>query len=259
MCIQGVPRNLTRRTPFSLECNKCQKGCLALLTNSNNTVKISGNMARTPTSKLTVSHERILRTIANLGTNGFPVSLPGIVEELGLAGSSSLTDTLAIMQRNGFIEITGGGGRGKRRIIMLTSRGKAALGMDGLRVLGSIPAGPLKDVLALCETIVEEQELLPHQPGDFLLVVQGDSMVGDGILPGDKVLLRPDVQVQQGEIAAVHVDNEGSATLKHVYAFPERRQIVLKASNPAYEDIILAEQSVKVAGVYRGLVRSTCI
>ena len=81
-------------------------------------------------------------------------------------------------------------------------------------------------------------------------------MIGDGILPGDKVLLRPNVQVQNGEIAAVHIGDEYLATLKHVYFGPGRAKATLKASNPSYHDIVVAMKDVKVAGVFRGLVRT---
>ncbi len=107
-------------------------------------------------------------------------------------------------------------------------------------------------------------------------------MIGDGILPGDRVLLRPDVEVRSGEIAAVQIAGDGSfedgslcATLKHVVfdAWPpsqehggpgraeeegsgELQGITLRASNPKYGDLRVAASRVSIAGVYRGLVRS---
>jgi len=131
------------------------------------------------------------------------------------------------------------------------------LGVGGLYVLGSIPAGPLREILDGCENLVEDRELLPYEVGDFLLIVEGDSMIGDGIYPGDKVLLRPNVSVKEGEIAAVHVGEEYFASLKHVHFGASRSVIKLRASNPSYEDIVVAAREVRVAGVYRGLVRST--
>lgn len=213
-------------------------------------------MARLLTSQLTPTHARILRTIAQCVENHGYASVAELVVSLGLAGDTSLTPTLKIMQRNGFIEIQGGGKRGQRRTIVLTPKGKASLGLGELRVLGLIPAGPLTEVLEQCETVIDGRELLCYQPGDFLLIVQGDSMIGDGILPGDKVLLRPNVQVQNGEIAAVHVGDEYLATLKHVHFGPGRNKVTLKASNPDFKDIVAASKDVRVAGVYRGLVRT---
>ncbi len=213
-------------------------------------------MARPRTSHLTSTHSRILNALAHCLEDHGHASIAELVAELGLAGDTSLTPTLKIMQRNGFINIHGGGERGRRRTITLTANGKAALGLGGLRVLGDIPAGPLAEALEQFETVIDCHELLPHKPGDFLLVVQGDSMIGDGILPGDKVLLRPNVQVRNGEIAAVHVGDEYLATLKHVKFGPGRGKVTLKASNPDYKDIIAPSKNVQVVGVYRGLVRT---
>ena len=81
-------------------------------------------------------------------------------------------------------------------------------------------------------------------------------MTGDGILPNDKVLLRPNVPVRDREIAAVHIGDEYLATLKHVCFGRGRGKITLKASNPKYKDIIVPAEELKIAGVFRGLIRS---
>jgi SOS-response transcriptional repressor LexA len=87
-------------------------------------------------------------------------------------------------------------------------------------------------------------------------------MVGDGILPGDKVLLRPGIEVRNGEIAAVQIagtegfeDGSVCATLKHVYLNEGAQCITLRASNPRHADREVEAARVSIAGVYRGLVR----
>ena len=149
------------------------------------------------------------------------------------------------------------GRRGKRRTVTLTARAKASLGIGGLPVLGAVPAGPLSENLSQAEAILDEQELLPHRPGDFLLIVDGDSMIGDGILHGDKVLIRPNTEPVNGEIAAVQVGNDYRATLKHVRFRPGRSKITLEASNSRYRPVVVPAGDVRIAGVYRGLIRDT--
>ena len=79
-------------------------------------------------------------------------------------------------------------------------------------------------------------------------------MIGDGIQTGDLVLLRPGVEVRDGEIAAAYVGDGYEATLKHVH--PLKDSVRLRASNPAYPDLLIPKQEWRgVAGVYRGLVR----
>lgn len=71
---------------------------------------------------------------------------------------------------------------------------------------------------------------------DFCLKCQGDSMIGARIMPGDIVFIRQQDMVDNGEIAAVIIDD--SATLKRVYYYPERGKLVLQAENPAYEPLV---------------------
>lgn len=183
-----------------------------------------------------------------------PAFVPDLVQALKLASESSLTPTLRVMERNGFIAVQGGGAKGRSRLVRLTAKGRHALALGGLPLLGSIPAGPLSEALADPEAVLEESELLPHRAGDFLLRVKGDSMIGDGILDGDKVLLRPNVDFHPGEIAAVMVGADYEATLKRI--FPQGAQVILRASNPAYHDITADAREVKIAGVFRGLIRN---
>ncbi len=161
------------------------------------------------------------------------------------------------MERNGYVRLLGGGTQGKRRSVVFTARGKEAVGLGGVPVLGCIPAGPLAEALEHCEEVIDLGKALPHQHGDFLLRVNGHSMTGDGILSGDKVLLRPGVQVKNGEIAAVHFGEQYLATLKHVYFDACDETVTLRAGNENYADVTISGRELRVAGVFRGLVRTT--
>ncbi len=123
-------------------------------------------------------------------------------------------------------------------------------------MLGTIPAGALEEAIAQADVVLDERELLPFRPGDFALKVKGDSMIGDGILDGDTVLLRPQVQVENGEVAAVLVGDDHEATLKHVYFDNTSRTVRLRASNPRYPERQFKAEEIKIAGVFRGLVRN---
>jgi repressor LexA len=201
---------------------------------------------------LSKRQREVLRQIALVWQNGsFPI-VRELAQSMGLAGESSLTPTLQRLQNMGLVQIQGGV-RGKPRVISLTPQGKAACGL-GLPVLGSIPAGPLREALDSAEEYADSaSELLPSKPGDFLLRVTGDSMIGDGILAGDLVLLRPNVALHQGEIAAVQVG--GDATLKHFFQEPASSQIILRSSNPNYADIEVPVEDVSIVGAFRGLIR----
>lgn len=184
-----------------------------------------------------------------------------LVERLGLARRSSLAPTLKIMERNGYVIIGGGGEQGRDQYIKLSPKGRFAIQEGGLPVFGAIHAGLLHEAVESTDVYFEESNFLPHKVGDFLLQVRGDSMVGDGILEGDYVLLRPNVTPRQGEIVAALVgEEEGEyaggapeATLKRFYT--EGHLVRLKASNPEFADKVVPAQAVKIAGVFQGLIR----
>ncbi len=71
---------------------------------------------------------------------------------------------------------------------------------------------------------------------DFCLKATGDSMINARIYDGDIVFIRSQSQVDNGEIAAVIIDDE--ATLKRFFYYPEKNTLILKAENPKYEDLI---------------------
>ncbi len=71
---------------------------------------------------------------------------------------------------------------------------------------------------------------------DFCLRAKGDSMVGARIMDGDIVFIKSQSMVENGEIAAVVINNE--ATLKRVAYYKDKNTLILKAENPKYEDFV---------------------
>ena len=71
---------------------------------------------------------------------------------------------------------------------------------------------------------------------DFCLTCHGDSMTGARINDGDLVFIKKQDMVDNGQIAAVIIENE--ATLKRVYYYPEQGKLVLGAENPKYQPFV---------------------
>ncbi len=67
---------------------------------------------------------------------------------------------------------------------------------------------------------------------DFCLKAKGDSMIGARIMDGDIVFIRRQDMVDNGEIAAVIIDNE--VMLKRVYYDRQGQQLSLVSENPKY-------------------------
>lgn len=106
-------------------------------------------------------------------------------------------------------------------------------------VLGEIRCGE--------PTLAQEERLLYVMVGtevkaDFALICRGDSMIDARIQDGDIVFIRKQDIVNNGEIAAVIIDDE--ATLKRFYYYRDKNLIILKPANALYEDIILTGEQL---------------
>ena len=96
-----------------------------------------------------------------------------------------------------------------------------------LPVLGNIAAGePIWAEQGFDAFIASGEDT----DADFCLKVKGDSMINAGIHSGDIVLIKSCPDVDDGEIAAVLIDDE--TTLKRVYKLGDR--VILRPENPAY-------------------------
>ena len=71
---------------------------------------------------------------------------------------------------------------------------------------------------------------------DFCLMAHGDSMIGARINDGDIIFIRSQASVNNGEIAAVIINDE--ATLKRVYYYPEEAKLILSPENPRYAPLV---------------------
>ena len=71
---------------------------------------------------------------------------------------------------------------------------------------------------------------------DFCLTAKGESMIGARIHDGDVVFIKSMPMVENGQIAAVIIDDE--ATLKRWYYYPEKQKLILTPENPAFEPLV---------------------
>lgn len=78
---------------------------------------------------------------------------------------------------------------------------------------------------------------------DFCLIANGDSMINARIMDGDVVFIRRQPVVENGEIAAVAIDDE--ATLKRFYRDGNTGTITLVAEKPAYAPMVFTKESQK--------------
>ena len=108
---------------------------------------------------------------------------------------------------------------------------------SALPLLGKIAAG--QPILATGDC--EYFSPINDTKADFCLRVKGDSMIGAGIKDGDIVFIRKQDSVDDGEIAAVLVDDE--ATLKRVYISNDA--VTLISENPKYKPMVYTKKQCK--------------
>ena len=103
-------------------------------------------------------------------------------------------------------------------------------------VLGRVVAGiPIEAITEILD-YEEITENLAATGDFFALVAKGDSMTGVGIHDGDVVFFREQDMVDNGQIAAVFVDDE--VTLKRVVYYREKNKLILYSENPAFEPLV---------------------
>ena len=119
-------------------------------------------------------------------------------------------------------------------------------------LLGSIACG---EPILTEENIEEYIKLDKDIPADFALRCKGDSMINARIFDGDIVYIRQQPDVENGEIAAVLIDNE--ATLKRVYKYPHR--IELRAENPTIKPFEYSDEEMNTVRILGKAVAFTSI
>lgn len=167
---------------------------------------------------------------------GYSPSVREIGEAVGLRSTASVSYHLQALQAKGILGSTGQKGR-KRALAAGARPGQ-------IPIVGVVTAG--LPILA-----VENQEgtMAWDDAGCFALRVRGDSMIGAGILSGDKVVVRPQPTADDGQIVVARIGEE--ATVKRL----RRRhgEIWLMPENDAYAPIDGSE--AEIIGIVKAVVR----
>lgn len=184
--------------------------------------------------------------VKSIRERGFAPSIHEIGRRFKIASTNGVSDHLKALEKKGYVRRVG-----KRALEIANAFGKSALsGTREVPVLGRVPAG--KPFLS--EENTEGVIVVPEDMASgktFALRVKGDSMIGAGIMDGDRVIVKQQVTAENGDIVCAVID--GEATLKRF--FTKDATITLKAENEKYAPIILAAGEFRIAGKVVGLLR----
>lgn len=201
-----------------------------------------------PMSSLSPRRAAVLSFIRDrVAGHGQPPTLAEIAAACGLATRGAARKHVLALTEAGLIEVTAGQARGIRPAGM---RARA----DLLRVplLGRVAAGsPIGADARLADTLTLDARLFSSAP-DYLLRVEGDSMIEDGILDGDLVGVKRAPEAREGQVVVARLD--GELTIKRLSRSADTLRLLPR--NPAYAPIeVHAGQDFAIEGVFCGLVR----
>jgi repressor LexA len=187
--------------------------------------------------------------------HGYPPTVREIGQAVGLTSSSTVHAHLGNLERLGLLRRD----PTKPRALELVGRERVAEVAEAspadvrvLPIVGSIAAGTPILAEQNVEATVGLPGMLTASGDNFVLNVRGDSMIDDGILDGDYVVVRSQSDATDGEIVAALVDGS-EATVKRIYHDGQR--VRLQPANPALQPMYPDEVEVlgKVVGVFRRL------
>ena len=197
---------------------------------------------------LTEKQRRVLSYIEQeVARWNYPPSVREICKALGISSTATVHSYLDILEEKGYIEKVPTKPRAIK--LLVDSDGNPQMKCSFAPLLGKITAG--KPILAEehRDGYFPVPDRLSTGEGCFVLNVSGDSMIGAGIHDGDYVIVRQQNSADNGDIAALLLEDE--ATVKRFYREPDGFR--LQPENDAYEPIKVNE--VKVLGKVVGLFR----
>ena len=174
--------------------------------------------------------------------NHFPPTVREIQTHFGIKSTASVSYYLKQLEIEGLIRHS----KQKNRSIEIVGETK----IEQIPLLGEIAAGlPILAVENVDSYIPLPDGFFGKGGSLFMLQVRGKSMIEVGIDDGDYVIIRSQETAENGEIAAVMIENE--VTLKRFYK--EKDRFVLHPENKTMSDIIV--DNAIILGVLVGLLR----
>ena len=205
---------------------------------------------------------------SELRSTGICPSYQEIMDHFGFASFNSVQNYLRQLTNKGYIEMPPNQKRAirilqsaaavqedlKRRLSTESPRGsllQARGEIISLPLMGRVAAGQPIERVKSDEFVEVPPQMVKRPESTFVLEVEGDSMIDDGIWDGDYLLIQKQETAKNGDIIVATVDNE--ATVKRFYL--KSSQIELRPSNSRLKSMWYPAEQVEVRGLVVGLLR----
>jgi len=179
---------------------------------------------------------------------GYAPSFEEIAKAFGYSSLATVHEHLSNLERKGYIRKS----YNESRSIEMVPREVGAQAVD-LPLLGAVAAGLPIEAIQENESLSVPLDMVRTGRDNFVLRVEGNSMIDEQIRDGDYIVVSAQPTAQDGEVVVALVAGE-SATVKKLY--PESgNRIRLQPANASMEPIFVDAGDVAVQGVVVGLIR----
>ncbi len=179
--------------------------------------------------------------------NSIAPSLQEIKDHFNLRAISTVHEHVEKLKAKGYLRKEMNQARGIRTI----PQTETSADMVEVQILGNIAAGEPIEAVEVPQPYMLNTSLLPGPGNYFLLRVKGTSMIEDGILSDDLVVIKSQNQAQNGD-TVVAVVGDNTATLKRFYL--EEGRVCLKPANAALKPMYY--RNVEIRGKVVALIRN---
>lgn len=181
-----------------------------------------------------------------IATHGYAPTLEEIGQCFHLSSLATVHKHLTNLEKKGIIKRKWN----LSRAIELVSQKKKAAAVE-LPLLGKVTAGMPIEAVETDGTITVPEDFV-RRHNTFALQVKGDSMVGEGILEGDYIIVEERPTADSGETVVAVVD--GEATVKKFYR--ERgSKVRLQPANPQMAPMMVKNKTLEIRGVVVAVMR----
>lgn len=197
-------------------------------------------------SDLTKKQSETLDCIRNfLARHNYAPSYRDIMKDMGIKSPATAYTHVQALKDKGYLTLR----NGEMRSVELTEKSNTFTRGIELPLVGTIAAGQPIEAIENKDSITVPMELLPNL-NCYVLQVRGDSMIDDGILDSDFVIVERNFYPSNGDVVVALLAND-KATLKRYYR--EKTRIRLQPANKNMKPIYTRNPVIQ--GIVRAVLR----
>ncbi len=230
-----------------------------------------------PPKPLTPKEKTVLHFIEEqIMSSGVSPSYQEIRENFGFSSFNSVQNYLKQLRDKGYISWNQNQKRSLevlhssekiRNDLKLTQSGprqapllQASDEVLALPFLGKVAAGIPLERVESGETIPVLRSFVRDASKTFVLKVEGDSMIDEGILDGDLILVQSQPSAKNGDLVVATVEDESTVKRYYLRPYPygelKEMMVELRPSNPKMNSLWYSPEEVSVRGLVTGLIRN---